>query len=198
MHTSAKFFLGIPPPHWAPPPLCHNHYRQTQLTLPWSQRLSFNIIFFHLEICGAKRQPAQQPFPFLFQTLANGRKTAKSGKISSRGRGCPFLLTPSLLLPNFLAHPRRAPSLARFSFACSISSPPEKGKESAATQASLNFDEFKGKDCVFVADWLKTKGLHKLCSVFEGVEDRFTFIVCKYVLSNKPCLRAQLQLALEA
>ena len=32
-----------------------------------------------------------------------------------------------------------------------------------------NFDEFKGKDCVFVADWFKTKGLHKLCSVFEGV-----------------------------
>ena len=23
---------------------------------------------------------------------------------------------------------------------------------------------------VFVADWLKTKGLHKLCSVFEGVK----------------------------
>ena len=119
-------------------------------------------------------------FPFL-----NAR-----GKL--RKSGSPFLLTPTLLLPNFLAHPRRAPSLARFSFACSISSPPEKGKESAATQASLNFDEFKGKDCVFVADWLKTKGLHKLCSVFEGVEDRFTFIVCKYVLSNKPCLRAQL------
>ena len=32
-----------------------------------------------------------------------------------------------------------------------------------------NVDEFKGKDCIFVADWLKTKGLHKLCSVFEGV-----------------------------
>ena len=32
-----------------------------------------------------------------------------------------------------------------------------------------NFDEFKGEDCVFVADCLKTKGLHKLCSVFEGV-----------------------------
>ena len=32
-----------------------------------------------------------------------------------------------------------------------------------------NFDEFKGKDCVFVADWLKTKDLHKLCTVFEGV-----------------------------
>ena len=28
-----------------------------------------------------------------------------------------------------------------------------------------NFDEFKGKDCMFVVDWLKTKGLHKLCSV---------------------------------
>ena len=23
------------------------------------------------------------------------------------------------------------------------------------------------KDCVFVADWLKTKGLHKLCSVLN-------------------------------
>ena len=36
--------------------------------------------------------------------------------------------------PQFLAQ-RRAPSLARFSFAWSISAPPEKGKESAATQA---------------------------------------------------------------
>ena len=34
--------------------------------------------------------------------------------------------------------------------------------------AETNFDEFKGKDCVFQADWLKTNGLHKLCSVFEG------------------------------
>ena len=51
-----------------------------------------------------------------------------------------------------------------------------------------NFDEFKGTDCVFVADWLKIKGPHKLCSVFEGV-----FILYKYVLSNKPCLHAQLQ-----
>ena len=46
------------------------------------------------------------------------------------------LLTHSLpTLPNFLAHPRRAPSFARFSFACSISARPEKGKESAAMQA---------------------------------------------------------------
>ena len=32
-----------------------------------------------------------------------------------------------------------------------------------------NFDEFKRKGYVFVADWLKMKGLHKLCSIFEGV-----------------------------
>ena len=41
--------------------------------------------------------------------------------------------------------------------------------EKAETAETSNVDEFKGKDCVFVADWLKTKGLHKLCSVFEGV-----------------------------
>ena len=28
------------------------------------------------------------------------------------------------------------------------------------------------RDCVFVVDWLNTKDLHKLCSVFEGVYDR--------------------------
>ena len=33
----------------------------------------------------------------------------------------------------------------------------------AETGETSNFDEFKGKDCVFVAGWLKTKGLHKLC-----------------------------------
>ena len=49
-----------------------------------------------------------------------------------------------------------------------------------------NFDEFEGKDCVFVVNWLKTKGLHKLCSVFEGVQDRFIFIpeVMKTGLAN--------------
>ena len=34
--------------------------------------------------------------------------------------------------------------------------------------AEANFDELKRKDCVFVAEWLKTKGLHKLCSVFDS------------------------------
>ena len=37
------------------------------------------------------------------------------------------------------------------------------------TAETSNFVEFKGKDCVFVVDWSKTKGPHKLCSVFEGV-----------------------------
>lgn len=44
-----------------------------------------------------------------------------------------------------------------------------------------NFNEFKGKSCVFVADWLETKGLHKLCSVFEGVYEQFISLIYKYV-----------------
>ena len=35
--------------------------------------------------------------------------------------------------------------------------------------AETNLDAFKGKDTAIVADWLKSKGLHKLCSVFEGI-----------------------------
>ena len=35
--------------------------------------------------------------------------------------------------------------------------------------AETSFDEFKEKDFVLEVDWLKTKGLHKLRSVFEGV-----------------------------
>ena len=38
----------------------------------------------------------------------------------------------------------------------------------AETAETSNFDAFRRKDCVFVADCLKTKGVHKLCSVFEG------------------------------
>ena len=32
---------------------------------------------------------------------------------------------------------------------------------------------FKAKDTRFVADWLKSKGLHKLFSVFEGIQEPF-------------------------
>ena len=45
----------------------------------------------------------------------------------------PFLFTPSPLLPNFFAHPRRVPSLARFP----ISAPPGKGECSAVRDGSV-------------------------------------------------------------
>ena len=45
-----------------------------------------------------------------------------------------------------------------------------------AETAETNFDEFQRKDCIFVVDWLKTKGLQKLCSVFAGVKDLFISI----------------------
>ena len=32
---------------------------------------------------------------------------------------------------------------------------------------------FKAKDTRFAADWLKSKGLHKLCSLFEGIQVQF-------------------------
>ena len=35
----------------------------------------------------------------------------------------------------------------------------------------------------FVADWLKSKGLHKLCSVFEGIQEpSVLFLACKSVV----------------
>ena len=33
--------------------------------------------------------------------------------------------------------------------------------ETAETAETSNFDQFKGEDCVIVADWLKIKVLHK-------------------------------------
>jgi len=30
-------------------------------------------------------------------------------------------------------------------------------------------DDFKAKDIRFAVDWLKSKGLDKLCCVFEGI-----------------------------
>ena len=43
--------------------------------------------------------------------------------------------------------------------------------------AEASLDVFKAKDTRFVADWLKSKGLHKLCSVFEGIQDSFRGII---------------------
>ena len=39
--------------------------------------------------------------------------------------------------------------------------------------AETSLDAFKAKDTRFVADSLKSKGLHKLCSVFEGIKEPF-------------------------
>ena len=39
--------------------------------------------------------------------------------------------------------------------------------------AETSLDAFKVKDSRFMADWPKSKGLHKLCSVFEGIQEPF-------------------------
>ena len=39
--------------------------------------------------------------------------------------------------------------------------------------AKTSLHAFKAKDTRFVAEWLKSKGLHKLCSVFEGIQEPF-------------------------
>ena len=31
------------------------------------------------------------------------------------------------------------------------------------------FEDFRGKDCAFVANCLQRRGLNKLCAVFEGI-----------------------------
>ena len=52
--------------------------------------------------------------------------------------------------------------------------------------AETSLDAFKAKDTRFVrfvADWLKSKGLHKLCSVFEGIQEPFvSCLACKSVV----------------
>ena len=61
--------------------------------------------------------------------------------------------------------------------------------------AKTSLRAFKAKDTRFVADWLKSKGLHNLCSVFEGIQEPFTLsLACKSVVSRsiKPRLHTQL------
>ena len=51
--------------------------------------------------------------------------------------------------------------------------------------AETSLDAFKEKDTRFVADWLKNKGLHKLCCVFEGIQEPFVLsLACKSCLLN--------------
>ena len=50
-------------------------------------------------------------------------------------------------------------------------------------RGAINHGEDKAKDTRFVADWLKSKGLHKLCSVFEGIQEPFILsLACKSVV----------------
>ena len=59
--------------------------------------------------------------------------------------------------------------------------------------AETSLDAFKAKDTRFVADWLKSKGLHKLCSVLEGIQEpNWYYLWHVRVLSIKPCLHTQL------
>ena len=60
----------------------------------------------------------------------------------------------------------------------------------------INHDEDK-PSCIqsestrFVADWLKSKGLHKLCSVFEGIQEPFILsLACKSVVSFRSIIKA--------
>ena len=49
--------------------------------------------------------------------------------------------------------------------------------------AEASLDAFKVKDTRFVADWLKSEGLQKLCSVFEGIQEPFVLsLACKSVV----------------
>ena len=49
--------------------------------------------------------------------------------------------------------------------------------------AGTNLDAFTAKDTRFKADWLQTKGLHKLSSVFEGIQEPFVLSsACKSVV----------------
>ena len=51
---------------------------------------------------------------------------------------------------------------------------------------------FKAKDTRFVADWLKSKGLHKLFSAFEGIQEPFILSLACKECCLKPCLHTQL------
>ena len=59
-----------------------------------------------------------------------------------------------------------------------------------ADKSSLS--DFKGKDCDFVTEWLKSKGLHELCFTFKGALESYVYIVKRVIWSliNFPGVRA--------
>ena len=47
------------------------------------------------------------------------------------------------------------------------------GAKVATSYTSLeNMEDFKGRDVIFVRDWLQKKGLQKLSSIFEGMYEK--------------------------
>ena len=52
--------------------------------------------------------------------------------------------------------------------------------------AETILDAFKAKDTPFLSDWLKSKGLHKLCSVFEGIKNHLYYLRHVRALSINP------------
>ena len=62
-------------------------------------------------------------------------------------------------------------------------------------EKTSNFDEFKGKDCIVVADWLKPKAYTSCVPYLKVFKNDlyYSIISLKYVLSNEPYLHAQLQ-----
>lgn len=58
----------------------------------------------------------------------------------------------------------------------------------AADKSSLS--DFKGKDCGFVTEWLKSKVLHKLCSIFEGALESYIVKRVIRLLINFPVVGA--------
>ena len=58
--------------------------------------------------------------------------------------------------------------------------------------AETSLDAFKAKDTRFMADWLKSKGLHKLFSVLEGIQEPFVLSSAFKSVFYEPCLHTQL------
>ena len=64
--------------------------------------------------------------------------------------------------------------------------------------AETSPDAFKAKDTRFMAEWLKSKGLHKLSSAFEGIQELFVLSsacmsVVYYTMFTYTASRAQME-----
>ena len=55
----------------------------------------------------------------------------------------------------------------------------------ARRRSETSLDAFKAKDTRFVADWLKSKGLHKLCSVLEGIQEPFILSLARTSVTHQ-------------